>query len=271
MKKEVKLVNKVKHLLKRLGCPRWLHKFGPKTYELYQHLSPLLIRYFCKGLSYRRVVKLLDLLGIECPSKSALQYNSKKIPSAVWNKAIEVTSGIKHYIVAIDSTGLSRTNPSYYYLKRIDGKMPKIPIKLNAALDTRTKKFCAAKVRVLPSHDIKDAKCLVKRSKPSILVADKGYDANWLHKFCSKNKIEAHIPMRDYGKRVLHKHYSARRKAAKLFRKRTYGRREIIESGFSSFKQKYGSSVSSKSSETIKAEVYGKIICHNLFGTNFEI
>lgn len=271
MKKEVKLVNKIKRLLKRLECPRWLHKFGPKTYELYHHFSALLIRYYCKGLAYRRVVKLLDLLGIKCPSKSALQYNSKKIPSWLWNKAIEITSGIKHHIIAIDGTGLSRTNPSYYYLKRIDGKMPKIPVKLSAALDTRSKKFCAAKVRLLPSHDIKDAEYLVKKSRPDILVADKGYDANWLHKFCSENKIEAHIPMRDYGKRVLKNHYSSRRKAAKLFRKRTYGRREIIESGFFAFKQKYGSSVSSKSARTIKAEVYGKIICHNLFGINLEI
>lgn len=270
MKKEVKLVNKIKRLLKRLGCPRWLHRFGPKTYELYQHLSALLVRYYCKGLSYRRTTKLLDLLGFRCPSKSALQYNSKKIPSWLWNKAVEITSGINHYIIAIDSTGLSRTNPSYYYLKRIDGKMPKIPIKLSAALNTKTKKFCAAKIRVLPSHDIKDAKYLVMKSKPKIIVADKGYDANWLHKFCSENKIEAHIPMRNNGKVRIH-NMSCRRKAAKLFRKRTYSRRELIESGFFSFKQKYGSSVNSKSARTIKAEVYGKIICHNLFGINLEI
>ncbi len=77
-KKQVKLLNKVKRLLKRLGYPRFLHKYGPKRYELYVHLSALIIRYFCQ-LSYRRIVNLLDLLGFNCPSKSALQYNANKI------------------------------------------------------------------------------------------------------------------------------------------------------------------------------------------------
>lgn len=165
MEKEVKLINKIKRLLRRLGCPRWLHHYGPKTYEFYQHLATLLIRFFCR-LSYRRVKKFLDLLRFICPSKSALQYTAKRIPSWLWNKAIEITSGCNHYIVAVDGTGLSRTNPSYYYLRRIDGKMPKVPVKLSASLDTRRKKFCAARVRVLPAHNIKDAKYLIRESKP---------------------------------------------------------------------------------------------------------
>lgn len=64
---------------------------------------------------------------------------------------------------------------------------------------------------------------------------------------------------------------SYRKKAAKRFRLRTYHRRELIESGFSSFKQKYGASVNSKTAKTIRAEVLGKLLCHNLFGINYEI
>ncbi|MBU1245734.1 MAG: IS5 family transposase [Nanoarchaeota archaeon] len=264
MKKEIKLVKKVKRLLKRLRCPRFLHRFGPKIYELYEHLLALLIRHFCK-LSYRRVVKLLDLFGIRCPSKSALQYTAKKLPTSLWNKAIELTSGGMHYIVAIDSTGISRTNPSYHYLRRINGQLPKIPVKLSTAFDTRKKKFCAGKVRVLPAHDIKDIKFLLKQSNPNILVADKAYDANWVHEFCFEHNIEAHIPLRNYGK-PKHKNMSFRMMAAKKFRKRTYNRRSLAETGMFCLKQKYGSSVSSKSAKTIKADLYGRMLCHNLFG-----
>jgi len=268
MGKEERIENKVKHLLRKLNAPRWLHHFGPKTYELYMHLAALLIKTYCK-LSYRRIVKLLNLLGIKCPSKSALQSTAKKIPKWMWDKALELTSGVKHHIIAIDGTGFSRTNPSYHYLRRIDGKMPKVPIKLSGCFDTRTKKWCAAKVRVLPAHDIRDAKYLLDKVKANILVADKGYDANWLHEYCAQRSIEAHIPVRNKGK-AIHKMWSYRRKASEHFRVRTYHRRELIESGNGSIKRKYGHSVSSKNCKTIRAEVMSRLLTHNLFGYNFR-
>jgi len=263
MKKDIKLVNKVKCLLKQLKCPRWLHHFGPKKYEFLEHLQAILVMRYCR-LSYRRIVKLFDLFGIKCPSKSALHYNAKKISSAFWQKILELTAGISHYLIAIDSTGFSRTNPSYHYLRRIDGKLPQIPVKMNAAFDTRKKKFCAAKIRVLPAHDMKDAEFLIAKSKPKVLVADKAYDSNKLHEFCKENKIIAHIPIRNNGK-PRHKNFSARMNSAKIFRIKTYHRRELIESGNGSIKRKFGASVSSISARMIRAEIYGKLICHNLF------
>ena len=269
MKKEELIQNKVKHLIKRLGLPRWLHHFGPKTYELYEHLVALLTRHYCKGLSYRKIVNLLRMFGIRCPSKSSLQRTMYKLPKWMWDKALAITSGIKHHIVAIDGTGFSRTNPSYHYLRRIDGKMPKKYVKLTAALDTRNKKWCAAVVRILPRHDMKDAINLIKRSNPKKIVMDKAGDAERLHKYCYENGIEAHIPLKNYGKP---KHHSGsyRRKAARHFRLRTYHRRELIESGNSSIKRKSGASVSSKTCKTIRAEVMGKLLCHNLLGYNFR-
>src|SRR3989344_4833004 len=89
-----------------------------------------------------------------------------------------------------------------------------------------------------------NAKHLLRRTNASILVADKAYDANGLHQYCNENNIIAHIPIREYGKSK-HNNYSARRKATKHFKLRTYHRRELIESGNSALKRKYGSSVSS--------------------------
>lgn len=269
MKKEVKLVNKVKRLLKRLRCPRWLHHFGPKKFEFYEHIAALLVRHYCR-LSYRRTVKLLDLLGFTCPSKSALQFTTNKIRFSIWNKLLELTSGYKHHIIAIDSTGLSRSNPSYHYLRRIDGKWPRIPVKLSVAFDTKLKKYCAAKIRVLPAHDIKDVKSLLNHIQTNILVADKAYDANWLHRYCYDRNIQAHIPMRDYGK-ARHIRNTCRKRAAKNFRTRTYHRREMVESGNHSIKTKFGFSVNSKKATTIRSDIYGRLLCHNLFGFIIEI
>ena len=269
MKKEERLINKVKRLLRRLGVPRYLHRFGPKTYEFYEHLQALVVKTYCK-LSYRRINYLLDSLGIRCPSKSALHYTMQRISSAFWQKMLELTSSGMHYLVALDSTGFSRVNPSYHYLRRINGCIPKIPVKLSCTFDTRKKKFCAAKIRVLPAHDIKDAKHLLQKTNARIIVADKAYDANSLHKYCNENNIKAHIPIRNYGK-SRHNNYSARRKAAKYFRLRTYHRRELIESGNSALKRKYGTSVSSRSAQMIRAELYLRLNCHNLFLKIIEI
>ena len=262
MSRKNKLVNKVKRLIRRLGMPRWLHRYGPKTYEFYEHLSALMVRFFCR-LSFRRVKQILDLLGIRCPSKSALHYTSKKLDQGFWSRVLKVTCG-SSYLIAIDSTGLSRTNSSYHYLRRIDGKMPKVPVKLSIAFDTRKKKFAAAKIRVLPAHDIQDATFLIKKSSPKLIVADRAYDASWLHSLCSQQGAKAHIPMRNYGNSKA-RMWSPRRLAQKHFNKRTYHRRELAESGNSSLKRKMGSSVSSRTVRTIHTEVYGRLACHNIF------
>ena len=262
MTKEEKLIKKVKRLLRRLGMPRWLHHFGPKTYEFYQHIVALLVRAFCR-LSYRRTAELLDLLGKTCPSKSALQYTAKKLSSAFWQSLLRATCG-DPYIVALDSTGLSRTNPSYHYLQRIDGKIPQKHVKLSCSLDTRNKKFCAAKIRVIPRHDSKDAKGLLEACLPKIAVADKAYNVESLYRFCEEEGILLMSPQKKNVKRGY-----ARRKMQKLFRTRTYNRRQLVEAGFGSTKRKYGASVSSRTCRTIRSEVYSRLVCHNLLKSLF--
>jgi len=259
MTKENKLIKKVKRLLKRLGSPRWLHHYGPKTYEFLHHFTALIVRFFCR-LSYRRVKQLFDLLGLICPSKSALQYTAKKLNHGFWERVLKITCG-NTYLVAIDSTGISRSNPSYHYLKRIDGKIPKIPVKLSAAFDTRKKKFCAAKIRVLPAHDIRDAKYLLQKSNAKIGTADKAYNSEELYRFAEEQNMLLMIPMKKNIKRG-----KIRKKMHNKFRKRTYNRRSSIEAGFGSIKRKFGASVSSKRVRTIRTEMFGKLVCHNLFG-----
>lgn len=265
MKQKAKLINKVKHLIKRAGLPRWLHHFGPKKYEFWQHVIALLIKQECK-LSYRRVSRLLEWLGHKVPTYSALAKMSKRIPLGIWQRLLKATISHKIHISAIDSSGMSRPLPSPYYYKRIDKPYPvEIPLKLSIAVDTRTKKILSLKLRDKKCHDIKDARCLINLfpSRPRKLVADKGYDATWLHEFCNERGIETHIPVRDYGKL---KGFNARTKAAKRFRKRTYHRREIVESVFASIKKKFGVSVNSLSARTRRAEIYCRAITHNILG-----
>lgn len=259
MKKEVKLTRKIDWLLKKLNCPRFLHHFGPKKYKFKQHAAALLLKEVCK-MSFRRVSKLLSLLGIKVPSFSALCKMRKRIPHWIWEKLLRLTSGMRYEQVAIDGTGLSRTNPSHHYLKRIDGKKVKRYAKLSALFDIKSKKFCALRVRTKPRHDIKDAKYLLKRVDiQKTLLGDTAYDAEWLHELCFEKGVQTQIKPRKNVKRGFY-----RRKQMKNYSEKEYHQRSLIESGFGSLKRKYGGSVSGKSIVSVKPEIYCRAIAHNL-------
>ena len=57
-----------------------------------------------------------------------------------------------------------------------------------------------------------------------------------------------------------------RRKVARYFRSITYYRRELIEPGNGSVKRKSEASVSSKTYKTARANIYCKLLSHNLLG-----
>ena len=263
MKKEEKLVNKVKRLLRRIGCPRWLHHFGPKKYELVHHLLALLVKQECK-LSYRRCSSLLRSLGFHTPTYSALAKAVLRIPITLWQRILAATTNSHSYIVAIDGTGMSRPLPSPYYYKRIDKPYPvEIPLKLSIAVDTKTKKVVALRLRATKAHDIKDAKYLIKRIPTTTwIVADKAYDANSLHQYCNNKGIKCCIPLRNKGK-SRHKKHTLRRKNQQYLHPKRYHRREIVESVFKAIKTKFGASVSSIKISAQRAEMYCRAIAHN--------
>ncbi len=267
MKKEEKLVNKIKRLLKRLRCPRWLHHFGPKTYEFWEHVVALLLKE-CFKLSFRRVSKLLRMLGIDVPSYSALCKMRKRIPFWMWKKLLGLTANFNSHLVAIDSTGLSRTNPSFHYIKRIDREKPvKSYIKLSSFFDTRRKKFLALRIRARPRHDTQDVKYLLKqRSNMKKLLGDSSYDAEWIHERAYDLGIITVIKPKKNVKKGFW-----RKKQMKEYSERTYHRRSMIESGFGSLKRKYGSYVLARAISAQRAEIYCRAIAHNLNLINTKI
>ncbi len=265
MRKETKLVNKVKRLIRKAGLPRWLHRFGPKKFEFWNHALALIVKQECR-LGYRRVSRLLNWLGFKTPTYSALAKMTKRMHWSLWKRLFDITNNQKLNIVALDGSGMSRPLPSPYYYRRIDKPYPiDIPLKLSIGVDTRTKKIVSLRLRAKSAHDIKDAKYLIARlpSKPKKIVADKAYDAEWLHQLCKCKGIQAVIPKRDYGKPrvgITRLRYTSQND----FRNRTYHRREMAESVFGAIKRKFGASVSSLSAHTMRAEVYCRAIAHNI-------
>jgi hypothetical protein len=265
MKKEEKLVNKIRCLIRRAGLPRWLHRYGPKRYEFLDHAIAYLVKQECR-LGYRRVSRILRWLGMNCPCLSALCMSFHKMPITIWQMLLKATTNHKLNLVAIDGSGMSRPLPSPYYYKRIDKPyFVSIPLKLSIAVDTRTKKILSLRLKSNRAHDIRDAKYLIKRlpSKPNKLIADKGYDAEWLHQYCNNNGIFAVIPKQKAGKPrvgITRLRFTSQNK----YSKKTYHRREMVESTFKAIKSKFGPSVSSVRFSAQRAEMYCRAITHNI-------
>lgn len=260
MQKEVKLVKKITRLLRRANIPRWLHHLGPKKYEFLQHMLAFWIRQAWK-FSYRRAARWLEELGFNVPTYSALCKMNKRA-SHIMEKLFYHTCPLGQVTVAsLDATTLSRSNPSWHYIKRIDRKKPvSRPLKLSMIIDTRRKKILALRLRAKARHDTQDVKYLLKRiPKPKILVADKGYDAEWIHALAHERGIITMIPIKKKTRKGFY-----RKKMHKQFRTRTYHRREMSESLFGATKQKYGASVSSRTIQTQKADVYCRALLYNL-------
>jgi len=259
MKQIRNLQIKIKRFLRKLKFPEFLHHFGPKTYNLENHISGLLIMQVCQ-FSLRRTEKISNMFGQKCPTYSALCKSRKRIPIKLWQKLLTITAGLSSGKVAIDGTGFSKTNPSFHYLKRIDGINPKNYTKLSALLDVKTKKFLMMRIRTTPRHDMQDVKYLLKRiSVVKKFYGDKGYDAEWLHEMLYWKKVQAYIPKK---KNV--KHGWARKKQMKNWDKKEYNLRSNVESGFSAIKRKYGGSVRAKRIEGMRTEIMCKGIAHNL-------
>jgi hypothetical protein len=260
MKKEVKLSRKIKRLLRKLGMPRWLHQFGPKKYELWQHIFAFVVMAMCK-LSLRRVVVVISALSwTDVPTYSALCKSRKRIPALILARALSITAGENYGLIAIDATGISRTNPSFHYMARTDREYPiKKYVKQSSLFDVKQRKFIAIKVRVKPRHDLMDVRELLSGKHFKTLLADKAYDAEFLHEYCWKRNIHANIKPKLWAQKGFY-----RRKQRRLFDDDLYHQRSLIESGQSSLKRKYGGFTLAKRLKSIRAEAYCKAIAYNM-------
>lgn len=259
MEKQTKLLIKIQLLLKQLNQREYLHHFGPKKFKLEQHLTALLAMQICR-MSFRRIEKFFFLIGISAPTYSSLCKSRKRIPISLWNFLLKATIDFDNFSVAVDSTGFSRTNPSFHYIKRIDSKNPvKRYAKTSALFDINRRKFIALKARVKPRHDIKDVDYLLKNRKIKLLIGDSAYDAESLFEKCFNKKIRVIVKVKKNSKKGFY-----RRKILKDYSNEIYHQRSMIESGWSSLKRKYGGNVLGKNWKSINAEIYSKAICHNL-------
>ena len=267
MKKKNKLINKVKRLLRRVGCPRWLHHFGPKKFVSWQLILGLLIKEVFR-LSYRRAMRFLDEFYNIKPHWTTLQKFRKRMPLSIWQKLLAHTVEYPIDIAAIDGTSLQRSNPSAHYLKRIDrdGKN-QVPIFFNAMVDVVRRKFIAVRHHAKRAGEVPDVRYLVDQCKQEIelVLMDKAYDSEKLHRYLRDQGIFSVAPVKKNWARG-----QLRKQLKDCFDYGLYWQRNLVECLFSALKRLFGNNLRSLSAKTQRAELYMRLIAYNLGAILFD-
>lgn len=261
MEKENSLVEKINGLLRQARVPVYLHHFGPKTYKTVQHCKAWLLKeaHKCSWQDYIDDWASQELDQV--PECSTLKKFVKRLPMWLKNKLVSLSAGLEPAEYgAIDSTGLSRTNASQHYTKRIDRQKPiKQPLKLS--MYTTKKRILSFRLRAKWRGDTKDVKYLTKNSQVLAITncLDKGYDANYIHAHFRDKGVYSIIPARKNCRRGQY-----RKEMRDYIDWSQYWERNCSEYNNSSLKRRFGDYVRSVKFCAQHAEVAARIIIHNL-------
>jgi transposase len=268
MKKQERLVNKVKRLIRQAGYPRYLNRYGPKKFLLWQLCLGLLIKEVFR-LSYRRAMKFLEEFYDIKLHWTTLQKFRKRISLSIWQTLLKCTISSSLSVAAIDGTSMQRSNPSMHYLKRIDReKKISVPIYLNTMIDVIRRKFVAIRHHAKKSGEVRDAYYLYKQSPMEIelIVMDKAYDSEKLHRFLREQGTYSIAPVKKNWSKGQY-----RKQLRDCFDYCMYWQRNLIESLFSALKRLFGNNLRCLTARTQRAEIYMRLIAYNLGAIIIEI
>ena len=261
--------------------PRYFSNFSKKMYGNFTHVF-LLIYKEKLNVSYRRFVEICNENNIQrmlcikrIPHFTTLQKFLQKVDKQAFRKMVRACMKLLNILksdASIDATGFSLRNPSYYYLNRIDGKMPKASLKTTFVTDNEHKIILNVDTRAKNQHDNKDFIPLVKEVRDILykIKADKAYDAEINLKYCRENKIEAMIPVREFKQTYQGYGLKAkiggkcRREMFYGFDEKEYHKRSVIESINSAIKRTLGSYILAKDPKSQEKQAVLKVLAYNI-------
>ena len=231
---------------------------------------------------YRGICELLTLspalceaIGLEkVPHFTTLQKFSSKpgtleIVDAMIGQVLE-EAGVTDLPVevAADSTGMRNGVASVHYQTRQwgEGGTRRKPVKISTAVICGALLPAALVVDMGSSADMKQMPALMEqieaRVTPACLLADRGYDAEWVHEVCRERwKAESFIPpvARSADGSIKSRWRAQMRELPAVF-----GRRWHAESFFSALKRTMLSTISSRTERTMVAEAAIKVLAYAL-------
>jgi hypothetical protein len=255
------LLQKINGLLRQARVPVYLHHFGPKKYTALQHCKAWILKENLKCSWQQFIDDHAPYYLHKIPERSTLIKFVQRLPAWIKDALVRLSAGLAPAEYgAIDSTGLSRTSASRYYLKRID-REDSIKRCLKLSLYTSKRRILAFRLRAKWCGDTKDVPYLIRHA--SILAEtnclDKGYDANWVHEEFRNRGTYSIIPARKGCRRGRY-----RKEMRDYIDYAQYWERNCAEYNNSSLKRCFGNHVRSITFRAQHAEVSARIILHNL-------
>ncbi len=217
-----------------------------------------------------KITEILELKSI--PHFSTLHKFFQRFSTRLFEKILVQTIrqfDVLDARVAIDSSGYSSHHISKYFVWRITGPTKrKFFIKDSIVVDTDRQIILSHYSRVGPSHDNRDFKPLIKKTKKRVdivlVTADKGYDDESNHVLVNSMNATCIIPVREWSySRPRTGRY--RKKMFYNFDKEQYGHRNKSETVFFVIKKKFGEELSSRSTLLKKKEIKMKNVVYNLY------
>ena len=246
--------------VRRAGVRRYRTPRSKHTFSQHEHLTVIVFKTMTRA-SYRTLELLAPLvlgktMDHTTPQKAARRFG----PRLLARLLVACLPAVRGRIVALDSTGFSTTTRSPYYTRRFFTRAPCGFVKCSILVDTRTTAILAAAIHVVPRHDIRDAHILAPAAAGARhLVADKAYDAEWLHRLLEELGVQPHIPVRAGARRG-----RWRRRHTRRFSMRIFHRRPLVETTHSVVKRRWGGSVAARRAAMIRVEILARLVLHNL-------
>jgi hypothetical protein len=279
------LVERVAAMAMRLGH-RYLADYGATRsrhdFTQRQLMTCLILRAYLKT-TYRGVLDLLatssglrQQMGLtdKLPHFTTLQKFStrsqvlaiaQKLVADIGQQAARQTRGEK--VMAMDATGLTRTTVSDYFTSRSGRKLRRW-VKVAVIVMAGSILPAALAIDLKPTHDCVQARSLLAQAqtiRPDKLLADSGYDAEWIHVHCREqwgvSSVIPAVPRRVDG--TIGGKWRAQM-TNEFLREQGFGRRWNVESFFSALKRTMGSTLSARRPDQIVAEAALKVLAYAL-------
>ena len=263
--------------LARAELPEYSHPKSPKKFTQPQLLACLVLKAYQKSADrgtedfWGCADRLRQALGLkQVPDHSTLQKFADRVVSpelldrmfATLLQKLKLTSEN----AAMDSTGMEPTTRSAYYEMRSGGRRKQY-VKLSLVILCGVLMPCVLVISRGPCNDKREARTLLTRAaeriRPRRLLADAGYDAEWIHEFCHDNwKVRSLIRL------VCHRadgtaggHWRSRM----LRLPKVYGQRWHIETFMSGLKRLTGSQLASRKPNTLDTEAALRVVAYALY------
>jgi len=256
--------------------PAYYHQFAPKVFRLPQLIACLVLKVYLRQ-DYRGIEEVLRVspplvkaLGLKkVPDHTTLLRASQAATTPRLSAMLESIikrAGITQSEAALDATGFEVGNASAYFRTR-RGDRQKRWVKLSLAVLLPSLLVAHATAGWGPSNDKSffrnTMEPAVKRVRVTDLYADKGYDAEWIHRWCrGRRGIRSWIP--PFMEIPVHRMRGEWRKQMATNLPATYGRRWGCETVNSVIKRKWGGAVAAKTRWAQRREALLKTVVYSI-------